>query len=384
MINVRDCLVNEIIQDKNARILEIGPLNYPVIKKEVFPNCFYCDIRDTEEVRKLYSGNEYLETTGIQIDVAGIVDIDFVLKGSYAETFEGTPKFDYVVASHVLEHVVDIIGFFQDVGSVLQPEGKLCVFYPDKRYCFDHFRESASFRDAYDVYRRGSRETARMVLDFINTSIDENDPRRFWNAEDLASLVPQNDSANAIRDYERVLNGETMDDVHYWPFTDHAFLQFLYDCVKADLLPFSCVEFYPTQRDTQQFFALLEYHPELFKNKQLELRNLVGQMKKVPLDFYNAKYLEWKKRSAEYDFLEQENSVLNFHVAELQRQNSVMAQTNAEVIDNNKLLANTIEQLTQERQALESALRIIENSTAWRMTKPIRRLLDILKKPFKK
>ena len=222
MINERDYLVNEIIQDKNARILEIGPLNYPVIQKEAFSNCRYCDIRSTEEVKNLYSGNEYLQTTGIQVDIDTIVEIDYVLKGTYAETFQGIEKFDYVIASHVLEHVEDIIGVLKDIGSVLKPEGKLCVFYPDKRYCFDHFRESASFRDAYDVYRRGRRETARMVLDFINTSIDENNPVRFWNAEDLSSLTPCNDPAKGIRDYERVLDGEMMDDIHYWPFTDHA------------------------------------------------------------------------------------------------------------------------------------------------------------------
>lgn len=35
------------IADQNARILELGPLNYPVAMKEVFPNTFYADIRST-------------------------------------------------------------------------------------------------------------------------------------------------------------------------------------------------------------------------------------------------------------------------------------------------------------------------------------------------
>ena len=82
-------------------------------------------------------------------------------------------KFDYVVASHVLEHMQDIIGFFQDISGIMKPGGKLCIIYPDKRYCFDHFRESASFRDAYDVFTRGRTETARMVLDFFSMSVNE-------------------------------------------------------------------------------------------------------------------------------------------------------------------------------------------------------------------
>ena len=79
-MNERDYLKNAVICDKEKRILELGPLNRPIIKKNEYPNVFYADIRSTEEVKELYSGNDYLNTTGIQVDIDTIENIDFVLK----------------------------------------------------------------------------------------------------------------------------------------------------------------------------------------------------------------------------------------------------------------------------------------------------------------
>jgi len=52
--------LKELITDKNSRILELGPLNRPSITKKEFPNCFYCDIRSTQQVKDLYTSNDYL------------------------------------------------------------------------------------------------------------------------------------------------------------------------------------------------------------------------------------------------------------------------------------------------------------------------------------
>lgn len=169
-----------LIQDRSKRILEIGPLNRPISDKRFYPNTFYCDIRSTEDIKKLYSDNDYLEKTGITVDPKTIVPIDFVLQGGYAETFRDVEKFDYVIASHVLEHMEDLIAALRDISTVIHPGGIFCVIYPDKRYCFDHFRTSASFRDIYNVFRNGPTANAPMVLDFYYSVIPENDPTIFW------------------------------------------------------------------------------------------------------------------------------------------------------------------------------------------------------------
>ena len=278
-----------LISDSSKRILEIGPLNRPIADKRNYPNTFYCDIRSTEEVRKLYSGNAYLEATGITVNPETIIPIDYVVKESYKDTFKETEKFDYVIASHVMEHMEDIISSFLDISTVLKPGGVFYIVYPDKRYCFDHFRTSASFRDAYNVFVNGPAENASMVLDFYYSVIPENSPEVFWRKDDILTFLPTADFKYALEKYKQVREGGGgIDDVHYWPFSDMEFLKFLYDCIRARLLPFHCIAFYPCQENDQQFIIALQYEPKIQLHPEQALNELVKYMKNAIPDYFSS------------------------------------------------------------------------------------------------
>lgn len=263
-----------LVKDKTKRILELGPLNRPIADKRIYPDTFYCDIRSTEDVRKLYSGNDYLEATGIRVDPETIIPIDYVVKENYEKTFREVEKFDYVIASHVLEHMQDLIFALRDIGTVLNRGGVFCIIYPDKRYCFDHFRTSASFRDAYDVFRNGAVKNASMVLDFYYSVIAENNPCVFWNKNGIEDYLPTSSFEKAIEHYERALNGMKMDDVHYWPFTDMDFLKFLYDCTRAKLIPYRCISFWPCAENDQQFMVALQYDESILTHPEQAMEEL--------------------------------------------------------------------------------------------------------------
>jgi IS30 family transposase len=68
------------------------------------------------------------------VSINKIVDIDYVIKNSYSESLKNEPKFDYVIATHVIEHILQLILFFQDISKILNPNGKLCLSIPDKRF----------------------------------------------------------------------------------------------------------------------------------------------------------------------------------------------------------------------------------------------------------
>jgi len=249
---------NAIEADKNAKILEIGPLHRPIIRKSEYLNAIYCDIRSTDEIKSLYSGNDYLDTTELSVQVDKIVDIDVVIKDSYEATFASMHKFDYIVASHVLEHVEDLIFTLQDLSTILTDNGKLVIYYPDIRYSFDHFRAEASFRDVYDVHINKRTALARMVFDFHNSVIPENDAPVLWQPGSHYELLPTNDIKKSIEMFNRSYSGEFIDDVHYWPFSDTGFVKLLYDMTRSDMLHLICKEFYPTQFNTQEFLIVLE------------------------------------------------------------------------------------------------------------------------------
>jgi hypothetical protein len=85
--------------DPKKRILEIGPLNKPNIKKSTDTNIFYSDIRTTEGVKNYYKNDK-------SIPIDEIVEIDFVIgKSGYSESLKDIEKFDYVIATHVIEHI---------------------------------------------------------------------------------------------------------------------------------------------------------------------------------------------------------------------------------------------------------------------------------------
>ena len=241
---------------KTDRILEFGPLNWPMVSKSDFPNTYYADIRNSDDIKKLYAGNDYLESTGVQIDTGSIVDIDYVIKGAYKKTFKDVEKFDVIVLSHVIEHIPDIVNFFQEVTDLLKKNGKLVIIYPDARYCFDHFRNGTTFVDAYNTYAE-KKMNYSAVFDFVNNVVHENDPKFFWNDKTQNDILPTTDFSKVMQAYKNAKNDTLPDDIHFWPFADYQFVKFLYDLDRAGLSNFEIDEFYETQENTQEFMTIL-------------------------------------------------------------------------------------------------------------------------------
>lgn len=242
---------------KSDRILEFGPLNWPMVKKEDYPNTYYADIRNSDEIKKLYTGNEYLESTGIHIDIDTIVDIDYVIKGTYKDSFKGVEKFDVIVLSHVIEHIPDVVNFFQEVTGLLKKDGKLIIIYPDARYCFDHFRNGTTFVDAYNTYV-DKHMNYNAVFDFTNNVVHENNPKFFWNDESQNDILPTTEFDKTLQAYKDAKSDKLPDDIHFWPFADYQFVKFMYDLDRAGLSSYTINEFYGTQENTQEFMAILK------------------------------------------------------------------------------------------------------------------------------
>lgn len=351
MQNYRDLLC-KLIPNSDMRILEIGPLNYPLVKKSEYPNVVYCDIRNTEQVKALYCGNNYLKATGITVDIDSIVDIDFVLDESYEKTFTDKPKFDYIVASHVLEHVQNLIFTLCDIATVLKPGGQFIIYYPDKRYCFDHFREEVSFRDVYEGHINQKSALSRLTFDFFNSAIKENDPVKFWKAENMHDLLPTNDTQKALNFYREFSSDCFKDDVHYWPFSDAGFIKFLYDVTRAGIIKYSCKNFYPTLENTQQFLVILENKIDDW-NLNHELQNLRMCYSNVEDRYYCSNDIRIKQElSLSKELLETERR-------ELLR------------------LKNELDCARLHTKNLQQCISDLENSTCWRLTKPLRLIKNL-------
>lgn len=252
-------IASNYIKDKNARILELGPLNRSLLDRKKYKNYFFADIHSTEEVKDLYSGSNYLKRTGIVVDLEDIIPIDYVVKDTYKETFKDLEKFDYVIASHVLEHMPNLLNFFFDVQNILTEDGELIIIYPDKRFCFDHFRSESKFADIYDIWKTSEVGNPRQTLDFFTNVLHENNAVKFWDMDEEIPMYNGEDVKNNLQRYPMWKKGMLEKDVHYWPFSDYGFLKFLRDCMMYSIFDFSITKFVPTQKDTQEFLVIMNF-----------------------------------------------------------------------------------------------------------------------------
>lgn len=67
---------------------------------------------------------------------------------------------DFVIASHILEHLANPLAMLVDVHRVLKPGGLLVLILPDRRVTFDSERSPTSLEHLADEYRRDVREVS--------------------------------------------------------------------------------------------------------------------------------------------------------------------------------------------------------------------------------
>lgn len=231
-------------------------------------NVFYADVISTEGVKDAYRNDE--------INIDDVVPIDFVIEESYTKTFKNVEKFQYVVLSHVIEHIPDLISFFLDIANILDDEGKIIMLVPDCRYTFDYYRNPSSFANIYDVYKRGKESLLPVFLDAYSNKTILNDSFKLWNSRKYLDLERESSPEEVLDRLENILNQE-YPTTHYWTFTDFSFLKVIQDLTVFKLINFKVIEFYPTEYPRYEFGVVLELDKDLIKDNnkiQKEYQNL--------------------------------------------------------------------------------------------------------------
>jgi GT2 family glycosyltransferase len=148
--------------DRSARIIEIGPSFSPIAAKADGWNKITVDHATRATLVEKYRGHQ-------GVDVNRIEEVDFVWSGGSITAvvpphLHGT--FDAFIASHVIEHTTDPVGFLEAAETLLAPGGVVILAVPDKRFCFDYFRPlttTAEILDARAAQR--SRHTRRVAFE---------------------------------------------------------------------------------------------------------------------------------------------------------------------------------------------------------------------------
>ena len=156
----RTALLRGLI-DTSGLGLEIGPSYNPLVPKAAGFRVETVDYTDQAGLRAKYAGNPH-------VDPGLIEPVDHVLDGSrtLAEAVATPGRYDYIVASHVIEHVPDLLGFVQSCEWLLRPGGVVLLAVPDKRHCFDVLQPLSTTGDVLQAHlERRTRPTPGAVFD---------------------------------------------------------------------------------------------------------------------------------------------------------------------------------------------------------------------------
>lgn len=207
-----------------ARGLEIGPGYNPLLPKSEGFLVETVDYTDQAGLRAKYDGNPH-------VDIQKIEPVDYVLDGTKTiwEAIGQPAAFSYIVASHVIEHTPDLLGFLKSCEILLAPGGVLLLAVPDKRNCFDVLQALTSTGAVLQAHidRRNRPSPGAIFDDVAYNAVREG--AIGWTADDRRSLAFFASIETAASVYEIALTASDYRDVHVWRFVPSSFRLIVHD-----------------------------------------------------------------------------------------------------------------------------------------------------------
>lgn len=207
--------------DKSMKVLEIGPSFSPIAPKSAGWNAWSVDHTDQEGLQEKYEADP-------NVDISQIGPVDFVWQGGDLDTVipvEHHGSFDACIASHVIEHMPDPVGFYRSLGRLLRPSGVVALAVPDKRFCFDYFRQptmTSEFILAHSLNRR--RHSKKTAFDHTAYTVS-GDGAAAWSQHPVGDLRFYSDAVTAFRVMDATEESEAASyvDYHGWCYTPSSF-----------------------------------------------------------------------------------------------------------------------------------------------------------------
>ena len=198
--------------------------------------------------------------------MSAIPEIDFVLTQPdgrvvpVAEAAKAGAPFDWVVASHVMEHVPDEIGWLADVAEVVADDGALVLALPDRRYTADLHRPPTTVGQMIDAHlARGEVPSVRAVYDHYSSAV-RYDTEGLWRGTTSGDDDKVHSLQDAMERVERAREGEHV-DCHVWVFTPDSFLRQMRELRLLGLSTWYVEELVATEPDDNEFRVLMRRIP---------------------------------------------------------------------------------------------------------------------------
>jgi SAM-dependent methyltransferase len=202
--------------------LEIGPSFNPVTPKSEGFNVRIVDHLNANELRTKYEN--------ARVDLSKIEEVDYVFSGGSLFDLIGTSnRFDYIIACHLIEHTVDLLGFLVDCEKLLMPTGKLILAIPDKRFAFDCLRPVSTTGQVLQAHlNKGRFHSVGNVFDEVAYNCTRNNSIA-WGPRQSGRLKFFRPLSDAKAVYEQLLESPSFHDIHAWQFSPSSFRLMIHD-----------------------------------------------------------------------------------------------------------------------------------------------------------
>ncbi|MDC0986222.1 methyltransferase domain-containing protein [Alphaproteobacteria bacterium] len=233
-----------------GRGVEVGPSYNPILPKKEGYSTIVVDHMSADDLRAKYKI--------WNVDTSAIEEVDVIWKGgAFAEAFDKQDRFDYIVASHVIEHIPDPIRFLQECEKILKPDGKVSLVVPDKRYCFDFYRPLTTTGEWVEAYlQKHTVHPPRKHFDNFAYAVTKGDAIAWGKGANGEIALQGHTLKDAMNHAEKQHLSEEYQDVHGWQFTPESFCMVLRELQDLELVNWSILTSYPT--DGFEFYVTLE------------------------------------------------------------------------------------------------------------------------------
>ena len=206
--------------------LEIAPYFDPVLRKSEH-QIYYTDYVDNDTLRRKADANPEGKTSEI-----ALVDFVWIPGRPLRDCAPAALTFDYVIASHVMEHVPNPVGWLNELLSVTRVGGKVALFLPDRRTCMDFARQLSTFGQVVEWWAtQPAVPTIGQITDFLSNSGPP-------TADDdgKITVVPSYTDESVVAFAERVTRDPQYLDVHCTVWEPDHFAEVFQRVVKLGML----------------------------------------------------------------------------------------------------------------------------------------------------
>lgn len=267
--------------DRQSKILELGPSMSPMAPRSAGWNVTVVDHATQEELIEKYRND-------VHVNIANIEKVDFVwrngpLHSAVPKELHGT--FDVLIASHVIEHIPDPIGFLASAAHLLHPtRGILALAVPDKRWCFDYFKQVSTTGQMLEAHRQNAQRHSAATRFDASAYVAFDGGRSSWGREPVPDLYLPDTLDHAFSEFKDWSPDPTAPyvDCHAWHFTPASFELLILELGAVGLADWHIT--WLSARPTVEFMTRLERGPQQFVGpKERDHRRLV-LMKQILLD----------------------------------------------------------------------------------------------------